>query len=79
MQDNYKLIYRSNGRNELYDLAADPHEEHNLIDAQPQRARELTRIIHQWREDAAPHPATVGLAPDDDQIVERRLQELGYY
>ncbi len=79
VQDNYKLIYRSNGRNELYDLAADPHEEHNLIDAQPQRARELTRIIHQWREDAAPHPATVGLAPDDDQIVERRLQELGYY
>jgi len=33
---------------ELYDVAADPHEEKNLAAAQPDRVAELTRLIDGW-------------------------------
>lgn len=36
---SWKLITRPGGPDELYDLASDPHEEHNLVDDPDHRAR----------------------------------------
>ncbi|MFZ9938311.1 MAG: sulfatase [Luteolibacter sp.] len=47
---------------QLYDLAADPHEKHNLAAGQPQLAGELSRLIENWyplqerKTNALPHP-----------------------
>jgi arylsulfatase A-like enzyme len=47
---DWKLIvpYESPGAAELYDVGRDPHEEHNLAGAQPQRVADLQRAIDAW-------------------------------
>jgi uncharacterized sulfatase len=47
---HWKLIESADGKKrELYDLAADPHEKHDLSADQPQRARELSeRLKREW-------------------------------
>jgi arylsulfatase len=50
--DGWKLCLRDLDKNELYNLRADPTEEHNLFDhadSQPVIAR-LTHEIHHWQE-----------------------------
>ncbi len=62
-------------RTELYDLNADPRETANLIDRQPERARELATRLHGWRDQQfEPPQPTPALAPD----VLRGLEALGY-
>ncbi len=49
MQHDWKLIfYHEDGRRELYYLADDPAEEHDLASAQPERVRELASRLDQW-------------------------------
>ena len=44
---DYKYIWASDGRDELYDLRADPDEERNLIGRLPDKARELRRRLEE--------------------------------
>jgi hypothetical protein len=44
-----KLILSSTGRRELYDTAADPGEDHNLILDRPETAMRLKRDLDGWR------------------------------
>lgn len=58
-------------RTELYDLVADPGEEHDLVDRRPDLARELQRRLASWlhRVDAqmpAPNPDYTGPAMPHD-------------
>lgn len=50
IQDQWKLILptAAGARPELYDLSADPTEDHDLAAAQPERVRKLTADIDQW-------------------------------
>ncbi|SMO73667.1 sulfatase family protein [Fodinibius sediminis] len=44
--DNWKLIHNSPfGPRELYNLATDPREQHNVIEQHPQKARELNALL----------------------------------
>ncbi len=43
-----KLVVDWHGRLQLYDLAADPYEEHNLVEKRPERARVLFRQLTAW-------------------------------
>ena len=61
-------------RPELYDLDVDPREERNVIDAQPERAAELRRLLQQ----AAALPAAGAAAPVADADALARLRALGY-
>ena len=47
---------------ELYDLAADPSELHNLVDSQPERAAELRAVMARWLD--ATRPPRRGAASD---------------
>lgn len=47
---NWKLLeYHEDMRVELYDLANDPSEEHDLAAERPERAEELRERLHDWR------------------------------
>ena len=48
---NYKLIeFFEDGRLELYDLARDIGEEHNLAGEMPELAEKMRRMLAAWRE-----------------------------
>lgn len=54
IKDNWKLLHldiRKGGVYELYNLASDPSENHNLIDLYPQKAAELRKIMKEARTD----------------------------
>jgi len=57
---DFKLIeYFEDGRLELYNLATDIGEEHNLVDTMPEKTRELHQQLIAWRESikaAIPEP-----------------------
>jgi arylsulfatase A-like enzyme len=44
-----KYVSSTNGRNQLYDLANDPTEAHNLYGTDPAEAARLQGLISQWR------------------------------
>lgn len=49
---DFKLIhFYADGRNELFNLKADPQEKHNLADQMPERVKELGRILDQWKNE----------------------------
>jgi arylsulfatase A-like enzyme len=49
-QGDFKLIeFFEDGRLELYDLKADPGEKDDLAPARPGRAREMQRLLADWR------------------------------
>lgn len=79
---SHKLIWSSDGRSELYDLGADPHETRNLISENPSVARDLEAKLLAWvgQAQVAP-PAAAEAAPPEpamDSAVRDRLRELGY-
>jgi len=79
VRDNWKLIHRSTGAHELFNLADDPREQTNLFECHPDRAEALTGIVLDWQQNARPHPSVAGLSADEEAIVEGRLQDLGYF
>jgi arylsulfatase A-like enzyme/tetratricopeptide (TPR) repeat protein len=56
---------------ELYDLAADPGEGHNLIDARPDQARTLKALVERFPIEPARRTA-------EDQSTREQLAALGY-
>jgi len=74
----YKYIFNEGGRDELYDLASDPLELHNRIDAgSPEKAR-----LHDWllAKDAALRSDHRVRPPGDvDPRLQEQLRALGYF
>jgi arylsulfatase A-like enzyme len=62
---DYKLIeFYDDGRLELYDLASDVGEEHNLASQMPDKARDLQQRLHAWRREVGAQMPTSN--PDFD-------------
>ncbi|NNE44505.1 MAG: hypothetical protein HKN12_09865, partial [Gemmatimonadetes bacterium] len=74
-----KFVWGSDGRDELYDLAADPGERDNLVDRRPERAGELRTtladLLQPWGGNVPTRPAEPR-ATDDSQL--EALRSLGY-
>jgi arylsulfatase A-like enzyme len=70
-----KLIAWSEGAAELYDLAADPAEEHDLYDPDDPRAAALSKRLADW---SAAQPKPPIPKPKMDNSVLERLKSLGY-
>jgi arylsulfatase A-like enzyme len=81
-QGGYKLIRipldEETFEHELYDLATDPGERHNLISEEPQRAERMSRALDAELErlGTVPERAVDGEAPSED--VQEALRSLGY-
>ncbi len=74
--DGFKLIAYADGSTELYDLTADPDEEHDLSRQQAELAQRLAGEISQWAEQT-PRYASIGSSNADPAQLER-LKALGY-
>lgn len=75
--DRVKYIWASDGKHELYDLKADPGEQHNIIAERPQIAAALDQRLTKWRnsfEAATP----IDEHPEFEEEVKARLRALGY-
>ncbi|MFC1869968.1 sulfatase [Chloroflexota bacterium] len=53
--DEFKYIWASNGRDELYDIRHDPEELNNLIEAEPGKAGELRALLREWLHSFEPY------------------------
>lgn len=75
----WKLIYNRRSRSgELYNLAQDPAETRNLVDRNPERARDLLRLIAaQDRENAKRSHRVQGTEELPENVVDG-LRSLGY-
>lgn len=67
--------YLRSPKPELYDLVADPHEEHNLVDEEPSQLADLERQL-QDRESALVLREAPSVIPSDRDL--RTLASLGY-
>jgi arylsulfatase A-like enzyme len=74
----YKYIWASDGRNALYDLAADPSESSNRIDDDPETAARLDAMLAMRVAELAPCAGAVEDIPADSPEERRLLEELGY-
>ena len=74
---NLKLLWRSDGRHELYDLESDPGERHSIADRDPGATRRLVERLERWVRSMEERSADTGDAAYDDETMER-LRGLGY-
>jgi len=75
---NWKLIvYVHQPRAELYDLALDPGERHDLAVERPEVVVRLRAELERWRA-GLPPPPPVTVYRDPDAELIRQLRELGY-
>jgi arylsulfatase A-like enzyme len=72
LRGNDKLIHDWSGRLYLHDLAEDPHEQRNLVEANPELARELFVELHDWLDANVAVRYTPALNPDYDPAAEVR-------
>ena len=56
---DWKLVYRKY-RYELYNLATDIGEQHDLADEQPDKVKQLRARLDQWLSKAVPYPSAAG-------------------
>jgi arylsulfatase A-like enzyme len=75
--DGYKYVWASDGKDELYAVAADPNEERNLIDAEPEVAARLRKSLDEWLASFSPARAS-DQELELDAAMRQRLEDLGY-
>ena len=76
-EGQFKFIWSSDGRYELYNLREDSKESHNIISKFPQVARKLKRDLEKHLASLKP----IGLeepVPQMDKMMRERLRSLGY-
>ncbi len=63
--EEFKYIWASNGRDELYNIRQDPDELNNLIETEPEKARELKALLREWLNSFEPYrPGSARLLRD---------------
>jgi len=76
-KDRFKYLALENGREALYDVEDDPHEERDLRSQQPDRAAEFASLTEAWMRRRADQPRyAVGEVADEEMTD--HLRELGY-
>ncbi len=74
---DWKLMWNSQGGSELYDLARDPREEHNLIASEGVRAASLEHTMLAYLQ-GLPRAQTTEASRAVDQQTQDALKSLGY-
>ena len=53
----FKYIWSSDGTDALYNIRQDPGELSNLIEAEPEKAREMKGLLDEWLDSFEPYPS----------------------
>jgi arylsulfatase A-like enzyme len=75
---DYKYIWYSDGRKELFNIKQDPYEEKNLIDSKPQIAAALDAELQEWLRSFKHRDSGEMKEPVMDEETRENLQALGY-
>lgn len=78
IEGGHKLIWGSDGRYELYDLAADPLERHDLVDRRDERAAAMRRAVEAYHESLRLCEPAGEPPPELTPAQIERLKALGY-
>jgi arylsulfatase A-like enzyme len=77
--DGWKLIVWADGRQALFDLRHDSHEQHDVATAEPARVASLRRVLDRYLAAAIVRGRTIeGAGAAVDPRVLQRLRTLGY-
>lgn len=74
-----KLIWASDGRHELYDLAQDPTEQSDQAESQAEALVQLKQDLGRYLKRLTPYSYSAGSHPDLSQEQHERLEALGYF
>jgi arylsulfatase A-like enzyme len=74
---DFKYLWASDGRCELYNIIDDPLESANLADKLPRKAQELNAQLELWKRSFNPIEGNKEL-PKPDQAITEKLRSLGY-
>jgi arylsulfatase A-like enzyme len=72
-----KFSWNSLGRHGLYDLTNDPGEAHNLAGQDPERIKQMERLLGAYL-DSLPKPHDAGPPVELDEETIKALENLGY-
>jgi arylsulfatase A-like enzyme len=77
---DYKFIQTGEDRYELYNIVADPVEQSNLAPERPEQVETLREYVSSFVEHVAEASPTAEYTTSayDDELVSRRLRDLGY-
>jgi arylsulfatase A-like enzyme len=73
---DYKYIWSSDNRDELFDLSSDQNESSNLVSLRPEKANELKAKLDSWRSSYVHAP--IGEDQEFETSITKRLRALGY-
>lgn len=76
--EDYKYIWSSDGKHELYNLSSDPGETINLISRNNEKAKEMEHLMNEWLNSLKETEKKDYRPEDRDEKVRKRLKELGY-
>lgn len=74
----WKLIFSDRGDRELYHLRQDPQEEKNVAAARPDLVAQLLNLWETYQQRCQPAARDGELLPEEEEILDRRLRDLGY-
>jgi len=74
---DYKFLWNSKGKHQLFQLRDDPHEEANLIGREPERAQKMSSYLLKYLA-SLPSPGAAGPPTPVDEETLRALKSLGY-
>jgi arylsulfatase A-like enzyme len=75
----HKLIRTGDDQSELFDINADPRENHTLAASQPDLVATMNGYISEWQSHPSSAPLPAGaLSEGDDALLQKRLRALGY-
>jgi arylsulfatase A-like enzyme len=78
-KDELKYIQYSDGHKELFDLALDPAEQHDLASSRQDDVLAFGQILDQWAEHVQPLEESQSVPVFHDPEREKRLKDLGYF
>jgi len=73
---DYKYIWSSDNRDELFDLRIDGNESSNLLSVQSEKGNELKSKLESWRSSYV--HSSIGEDQEFETAITKRLRALGY-